>query len=236
MTGQVLGPLFGQEDLSLAARLARVFYAPRDSFASVVGRESALDWLIPLLLACAVGLAVHQLTLDLVTNPQTPAVQRQLQQMAPEEQVQYEKTLQLLRTHGWMMIPIGLFFSLVTTAWIILLLVRFLFRAKVTYRQMLVVKAYASMIAIPEWLVRALSIAITGDSEVYTGPGAWVGEALAKTYAGRVLMAINLFDLWQLWVMGVGLGAMAQIPVRRTLLALLALWGIWIAAGPLISP
>ncbi|MXY83144.1 MAG: hypothetical protein F4Y91_14060, partial [Gemmatimonadetes bacterium] len=58
------GPGFAAEDLSLFARIQRVFYAPSTAFAAVRGQESAHDWLLPVLLVCAVGVGCYNLTLD----------------------------------------------------------------------------------------------------------------------------------------------------------------------------
>lgn len=222
------GPSLPLEDRRLTARLLQVFYAPRRSFEAVAGREQARDWLVPVLVACAVGLVAYQVAVTLVEEQTLTASRQWLEQHSPEERARYEQGLQTMRTFGWVMVPIGLFFSLVSVAWIGLLLCRFLFRAEVTYRQMLVAKGYASLIAAPEWVARTLITLTVGSSEVYTGPGALLPAALADSFAGRALQAMNLFDLWQIWIMGAGLAVMARVPVRRSRLALLALWGAWI--------
>jgi hypothetical protein len=205
----------------------------------VVDRETARDWLAPILIVCVVGLVAYQVAAALMEEQTTAAARQWLEQYPPEARAKYEQDLQAMRAIGWVMVPVGLFFSLVSVAWIGLLLCRFLFRAEVTYRQMLVVKAYASLIAAPEWVVRTLLTLIVGTSEVYLGPGAFLPASLADTYAGRALQAVNLFDLWQVWIMGAGLAAMARVPPRRARLALLALWGAWIlfaAATEALAP
>lgn len=236
MTGPASGRLrFGQEDLTLPQRLLCVFYAPRASFEAVVERENSHDWLVPVLIACAVGLAAHQLTLDIVADLEAPAVQEQMEQMSEEEREQYVQGVQVLRTHGWMMVPIGLFISLVVVSVVVLMVARFLFNAEVTYRQMLVVKGYASLIAIPEWIVRTPLMLVGGSAEVHTGLGAFVPEAMAGTFAGRLLSAVNFFDVWQLWVMGVGLSVMTGVSTKKALITLLVLWGLWIAGGAAVE-
>jgi len=225
------GPSFAQEDLSLLARLLRVFYDPRRSFAAVAGRESAHDWLLPVLLACAVGLVAHQLTLDLQADLESPEVQEQMENMSEEEREQYAQGMQMLRTYGWMMVPLGLFTSLVVVAVVALLLVRNLFDADATFRQMLVVKAYASMVLVPEWVVRTLLMLARGSTDVHTGPGAFVPEEMARTFTGRLLIAVNLFDLWQIWVIGIGIAVLAGASHKKAVLSLLVLWLLWIAGG-----
>jgi hypothetical protein len=45
------GPGFAAEEAEWYERFMRIFYAPKSSFAAVVGRETAWDWLLPLLSA-----------------------------------------------------------------------------------------------------------------------------------------------------------------------------------------
>ena len=69
--GKVLnatGPGLSAEELTLSERIQRIFLAPRLAFEAIRGRETANDWLIPVLLVCVAGLAAHYLTLDVLTN------------------------------------------------------------------------------------------------------------------------------------------------------------------------
>ena len=103
------------------------------------------------------------------------------------------------------------------------------------YRQMLVAKAYASLVLIPEWLVRTLLMRARGTPQVHTGPGVFVGEEMAGGFFGRLLLGINLFDLWQLWILGVGVAVMARAPEKKVLAGLLILWLLWISFGAAIE-
>ena len=229
------GPGFAAEDLSLFARIQRVLYAPRTAFAAVCGQETAHDWLLPALFVCAVGLGAHHLTLDAVTDLESPAVQRHLEGMDETEQQRYKESAALLRTHGWMMIPVGVFSSLVAVGGVLLALARSLFQAEVSYRQMLVVKAYAALVVAVEWAVRAVLVLATGDVGAHLGLGFLLSEEAAATFGGRILMALNPFDLWQIGIMGVGLNALAGAPVRQATFALGLLWLFWLVGGVVIE-
>jgi hypothetical protein len=100
---------------------------------------------------------------------------------------------------------------------------------------MLVVKAYAMLVLIPEWIVRAPLILIHQTPDIQLGPGAFVSAEIAGTFVGRVLTAIDFFDIWQGWIMGIGLAVMAGIPPRRGVIAVLALWVSWVVVGALLA-
>jgi len=143
--------------------------------------------------------------------------------------------MQMLRQHGWMMVPIGMFFSLVVVAGVLLVFSRYLFNKEVDYRQMLAIKGYATLVLIPEWIVRVPLILIEGTADVYTGPGAFVPAEMANSFFGKMLIGINLFDIWQIWIMGIGLAAMSKVSVRKATLLLLILWGLWIMGGAAVE-
>ena len=233
--GSATGPGFAAEDLSLFARIQRVFYAPRTAFAAVRGQETAHDWLLPALLVCAVGLGAYHLTLDVVTDLEGPAVQQHLEDMDEAEQQRYQESAAMMRAHGWMMIPVGLFASLVVVGGVLLALARSVLQAEVSYRQMLVVKAYAALVVAVEWAVRAVLVLATGDIGAHLGLGPLLSEEAAATFGGRVLTALNPFDLWQVGIMGVGLSVLADAPVRKATLALALLWLFWLIGGVVIE-
>ena len=229
------GPGFAVEELSLFERLQLVFYAPRTAFVAVRGRETALDWLLPALLVCAVGLGAHQLTLDVLTDLEAPAVQQHLEGMDEVGRQRYEQSAAMLRAHGWMMIPVGIFTSLVMVGGVLLAMARSLFQAEVNYRQMLVIKAYAALVVAVEWVLRAVLVFTTGDPGVQLGLGAVLAEGTAASLSGRVLLAANPFDLWQIGIMGVGLSALIEVETRKTIAAILVLWLFWLVGGVAIE-
>jgi len=227
----VTGPGLSAEELTLSERIQRIFLAPRLAFEAIRGRETANDWLMPVLLVCLVGLAAHYLTLDVLTDLEAPAVQQALETMDEAERKGYEENAAMMRDVGWMMIPVGVFTSLVLVGWVLLALGRSLFQAEVTFRQVLVIKAYAGMAVAVEWLLRAILVLLTGDPGADLGPGAFLPDGLATSFGGRVILGLNPFDLWQIGIMGVGLSTMAGVSTRKATIALLVLWLLWLMGG-----
>ena len=80
-------------------------------------------------------------------------------------------------------------------------------------------------------MVRALMVLATDSPFVFMGPGMFVGDEATATFFGRVLMNINFFDLWQLWIMGIGLSMLGSIDRQRAQWTLAALWVMWLFGG-----
>lgn len=225
------GPGFAAEEAGWLQRMVSVFSAPQSSFAAVLGRESSLDWLLPVAVTCLVGLGCHYLTIDTVSSLNSPAVQEKLMSMNEQERAQYEQSVQMLRAQGWTMVPVGHFSSLVFVGAIMLVIARLIFHSEMTFRQALIVKAYATLVVAIEWIVRALMVLAMDSPFVFTGPGMLVGDGASETFFGRVLMNINFFDLWQIWIMSIGLSLLGSIDRQRALWALGALWVMWLLGG-----
>ena len=220
-----------REESSLWRRLAWATLAPRRSFDAVQGREAAHDWLFPALLATAVGLVAHFATVGLVTDLNAPGAQRAMAAMDPARREQFVQGIEALRAHGWMMVPTGVFSSLVVVAAALLVVTRWLGGSQVSFRQMLVVKAYASLTLIPEWAVRTPAMLLTGDANVRTGPALFLAPEQAGGLLGRVVAGMNVFDIWQLWIQVVGVAVLGGTSLRKAGVVLTALWLAWIVGG-----
>lgn len=226
------GPSFVNQDIGLKERLLRVLYDPRTSFAAVYQRETMQDWLIPAVLASLVGVAVYFITLPIMFDLDSPELQKQLQALSEEHRQPY---LQSMRDYSWIGVLVGVFFTLVIVGGVLMVLARSLFKSDVTYQQMLIVKGYASLVLIPQWIFRTVLVMINDSMVVYTGLGAFVPRDMLQTFEGRVLVGIDCFDFWQTWVLGIGLAAMAGVPTKRALVAVYVLWGLWILGGATVE-
>ena len=218
------GPAFPAESLNLTGRLLRVFYAPQRSFAALDEDPDWLDWFVPVLLVCLVGVASHFLTRDIAFNPEMQAIKDQLQPLPEAQRQKYLDDMAQMRERGWMLVVMGTFSSLVLVSGVLFLLARFLFSSQVGYRPMLVVKGYASLIIAAEWVTRTALILVQQTPVVHTGLGAMVSATMVRSFAGQTLMAVNFFDLWQALVLGTGLATVAKVPMKKALFAVLALW------------
>lgn len=218
------GPAFPDVSLDLTGRLLRVFYAPRRSFAALDEDPDWLDWFVPVLIVCLVGAASHFLTRDIVYDPEIPFNKEQLQSLSEEKRQGYLSDLAQAREKGWLLVIAGTFSSLVLVSGILLLLARLVFTSQVSYRSLLVVKGYASLIIAAEWAMRTLLVLARQTPVVQTGPGFLVPETMIRSFAGQTLLAVSFFDLWQAVVLGLGLAAVARVPVKKAIFAVLALW------------
>ena len=222
----------GYEDLSLADRLARVVYAPRTSFEAVRDDPTSQDWLLPVMLMCLIWIGSNYATLSVTADPGLPAMQDRLNGLPEEQRQEALQNLETWREHGWMTLPLVDGFSTVVCVGLVMLAVgRWILRAEVSLRQMLTLKGYAAVIVAIEKIMSTPLMLLAQKPFVHLGPGVFVGEEAAGTFFGKLLIGANLFDLWQVFVIGTGLSVMAQVSAKRGLATVLFLWVFWLAMG-----
>ena len=213
-------------ELSLTDRLQRMFYEPSTAFTAVLGRERSQDWLVPVCLIIFVGLIAHFMTADI--DKYTPELERLLAALPESER---DEAVAQMARYRWLDIPIYAFQQLVIVSAVLMLMARSVFKSEVTFQQMLIVKAYASMVVVPEWIVQTALMLSKGSVDIHVGPGALVSAETASTYAGRLLADISLFEIWQCWLLGVGLSILGEVPIKRAIVSVFLLWGLWVIAG-----
>ena len=228
-------PSFTTQDVGLFDRLGRIFYDPQTSFVAVRERETSQDWFAPIAIAVLVGLMSHFITMDISHDPNLPEFQKKLESLTEEQRQIALDNLEGSREHSWMQIPVVAFMSLVVIGVVLLGLAKGVFQAEVTLREMLVLKGYASILLVPETVLRTLMVLVKGSPSVHTGPGAFVPAEWAGTFVGNLMTAINLFDLWQGWVMGVGLAVLASVSEKKAFFAIFTLYLLWIVVGAAVE-
>ena len=227
---------FEYDDLPLLERLKRVFYAPSTTYEAVRREPGFHDWFLPSLIVIIVWIGTNWLTLDITTDPNLPAFQEQVAELSVEDRQQVIAWMEMSREHGWFSLPpVAGFAYLVIISVILLGIAKWVFRSDATLRDMLVVKAYASLISAAELCVRAFLILLYDTSQVLLSPGAILSEQMRDTFIGRILLSANFFDIWQACVVGIGLSVMVGIPHKRGMVVVAGLWGMWIIFGAVLA-
>lgn len=220
------------EQIGLAERLLRVFHAPRRTFEAIADGGSFPDWVAPVALVTLFW-AAHNLAALPIVAPETPAAMEGWEQFSEEQRQTATEGLKVWRSHGWFSLPlVNSFSSLAIVGLVLLGICRWMLRAEVSLRQMLAVKAYASLVTVPQWILLT-PLVRAGDASA--SPLTFTPHSLladpSASILGHFLSALNVFDLWQLGVVGIGLSVMTGQPARRTGGVILVMWLAWIALG-----
>lgn len=225
-------------DMSLGQRLIRVLHDPKSAFESLGDEPGWQDWLVPTVVVCLLAAVSTWVTLPLM-DPERPEVRDELLKLTPDQRQQTIEWVQMVRDHGWLTLPmVNGFSALAAVAAVLLGVSRYVFKSDASLRHMLVVTAYGFVVQAIESLVRTPLMLLSGSLQVHLGPGALVTEEMAHTFLGKLLTSFSFFTLWQVWIIGIGLGVLAGVPVRRSLITVVMMWSLWLvfAAAALAVP
>lgn len=227
--------LVSVEDAGIGHRILRLFHAPRRAYEPIADGGNWPDWVLPVALV-ALFWAGHNLAgLDVVA-PDPPAAMAGWEQLTEEQRELATRGLEVWRGHGWYSMPvISSFTSLALVALALLGISRWVLRVEVTLRQTLAVKAYASLVAIPQWILLTPLVRAGNStaSPMTFSPATLLANGDTDVRLSQFLSALNVFDLWQAIVVGVGLAVMTQAPQKRAIAVVIILWVAWIALGAL---
>lgn len=212
------------QDIGLVGRMIRVFYVPSETFEAVRRQSSWLDWFVPVLLVALLSLLVAYIAMPI-------AMQMQAEQMQDRPEMS-EEQLEMMqgvgKVAGLVAAPIGVFVVLFVIGAVLLLLTKAILGGDATYGQMLAVAGYASLIGIISMIVRVPLMLAKETAIIHMGPGVFVSEAMAKTFLGRLVAGIDLFGLWEVCVMGIGIAVIGHLSRKKAIGSMLVVWAVWI--------
>jgi hypothetical protein len=226
--------------LSPLATLAGVFYRPTRAFQSIARRPSS--WWMPFLLILAVfylfyfGFMVHldfsQLYQKALQHPTQQAWQ--IRNMPPEQLAQVQRGFKRIKDYGWIGGPLILLLYLVMEAAVLHAVLYSGFHAQARFVQVLAVASYSRLPGLITLLPMVLKLNFGGTPSRFWSLE-WLGLSyyLSPTATPHLLYsissAINLFALWAILLIAIGLAVVADTRRLHGLVAALVWWlGQWI--------
>jgi Yip1 domain len=219
----------GAAPLSLPQRVIGVLFSPRATFESVVSWPKWLGILLTVtavVIACNQGFTATEAGKLAALDQQVAMVERFGGTVTPQMETEMRAALDRPLT-PIIGIVTTLVFSVAVTAAIagILFGLFAITGGLASYKQVLAIVAHAGVItavgqifALPLWFMRG---SMSGVSNL----GVFV-PALEETFAGRFLGMIDLFLLWWVFVLAIGLGVLYRRRTQPIFLSLLALYVI----------
>jgi hypothetical protein len=228
-----------QPSMSLPARLLNVFAVPGDVFADIkAAPASTANWIVPVIISAVVG------ALCAIVIFSQPAIQQQLREMQSKAMEQKVKAGKLTRAQADQFSAIAEKFtqpgilkmfgacgaavgSLIRVLWwalVLWLLGRWFLKAPFGYNKTLEVTGLALMISVLGAIVTVLLTVNLG--RMFATPSLALALSDFDTARKGHLMAaaVNVFSLWQVGVMAVGLARLAGVAFLPAAWLVFAYW------------
>lgn len=221
--------------MSLAARLLNVFAIPGQVFGELkISRPTASNWLVPAVLAAAVGLISAWVILS------QPAVQKQFRdrqnklveesvktgKLTSQERAMVERLTSplVLKVAGGAGAVIGGFGNVLWWGFILWFLARRLLKVQVPFAKALEVAGLATMINVLGGIVAMLLIVNFGRAGATPSLALLVKDFDSSRKGDLFAAAANVFSIWVVAVRSIGLAKLADVPFLRAAWVVFTFW------------
>lgn len=226
---------------SLGARLTNVFVSPSEVFDEVkAGPPTPANWIVPLVATMLVGIIFVMVVLSQPAVLQTmkDTQDKKYQEMVAKgkkTQQQVDKiretadkimTPGILKSIGILSSIIGNAMGLFLTAGVVWLLGRYAFHAPFGYMQAVEMAGLALMITVLAAIINMLLIVIYGNLSMTASPVLLLGLYDSTKKAHLLLATLNIFTLWYVAVLAVGLAKLSGTSFLKAAIWLFGLWAL----------
>ena len=222
-------------DLAIyAGRWLQVFYRPGKAFADLETGQSTSEWMVVLILVMSVVLCAGIVTLPVALDWERALIEAEFQSYSDlnadqrsvilREAVQFDHR-QLI---GLLVMPASVCFMVLAWSVVGKHCGELIFGKPLPYGRVLPIAGYASLVLVPETIVKTSLVLLSDSLDPPIHPGWFLGDADPETLWSLFLPGVDFFSIWFLFLLGFGLAQTFRGSARLTWLALGLLWGMWI--------
>ncbi len=220
------------EEISPLGKIATFLFSPSRVFVALRYKCGWQDWLFPLAIVILVSVVVGQLTFHVVMADKTESVLSN-EEIPEERKEELLKTLPERETFNRTMMgvvpSIGIFIVVSVIALVLQFGVNAILDGDLLYKESLSVVCYSSLVSIPADMVKVPLAIVKGTlTGVRTDLSLLLPADAADSLAYKLLSRFDLFIIWQLILISIGIGIVSEIPKRRAGGLVIALWVLWI--------
>lgn len=208
-------------------RVIKIFYSPKEVFSWLSQKP---DWAIPIIILIIVSLISVSLLYSPIIKPEQLKRIEDSSRLTPE-QIEEAK----LRFEGNLPLVLALVSTGVVSPIAILIISGILYGmfslmgGEGKFRQVFAVCSYSNLVAVLGVALKTPLQLAKGSSHVYTSLALVVPGLSTDSALFRLLNSFDIFALWQLWLLILGLGIVYNLSIKKSSIAIIALWVTWIA-------
>jgi hypothetical protein len=224
---------------SVWSRLLNVIASPGEVFEEVKNsKPSTANWLVPALILAVAGaiatfIIFSQPVIIQKIHDQQVAVMDQQVKDGKMTQAQEDQALAMMdkfagpgmmKIFGSVGAVFGAFVHIFWWAFVLWLMASVVLKIKIPYMKAAEVAGLATMILVLGAIVSTLLTVITGKLGATLSPALAVSDFNVKNKLHMLLAALNVFNLWLVWVSASGLSRLTGAPFAKSLLIVAIYW------------
>lgn len=224
------------QKMSMIARIAGIFLDPRKTFLSLEPRP---DYIVPLILIVLVVFVCTWAAWPVIETSSMEMMQEKLTDRGMEQD-QIDQFLENQQKFGKISGlaggPISTVLIMFIVSGILLFAGNMVLGGDSTYKKMLCVFSYASLVGIIAHIIRTVLIISKGTIEVYTSLAALFPLDMKETMIFKIAGIFDVFTIWKIIVIAIGMGVMYRMDYKKPLIVVGLLYVIFAAVAMNFAP
>ena len=217
-----------------ARRWLRVLYSPEKAFTDLETEQSASESILILIVIMSVVLFAGIITLPVALDTERQLIETELSSYSNLSTVQQTiilheaSKLDHRQLAGLLIMPASVCLMLVAWSVVGKHSGELIFGKLLPYNKALPITSYASLVLVPETVVKTTLVLLWGKLDPSLHPGVFLDDADLETLPGMFLTGVDFFGIWFLYLLGLGLARTFRGSVKLTWFMLGFVWCMWI--------
>ena len=216
------------------SKIVNTFFEPKKLFQSLKIKPT---WLVPFIIVAILGMGSFWFTFPLIMKDVVTNIQEN------ERFTEEQKEMIIERIGGadhppvyqLAFAPVGVLVYLFLIAGVLFLVFNVLLGGDSSFKRVLSVFSYSTLIAIPQAIVKLPLIFAKQTVNVQTSLAIFLSPDDKETFLYKVLGGLDVFTLWQVLVISLGLAVMYNYTMKKSFTVVLILWILLIVVGAALS-
>ncbi len=219
---------------SYPSRWQRVLHNPKKAFAELETEHSATEWMLIPIVIMSIVLCAGIVTLPVALDTERELIETELRSYSNLNTVQQSIILREASEFdrrqlvGLLIMPASVCFLIVAWSVVGKHCGELIFGKLLPYDKVLPITSYASLVLVPETVVKTIRVLLYGSLDPAIHPGVFLDDAYLETLPGIFLSGVDLFGVWFLYLLGLGLAQTFRGSFKLTWLVLGLVWCMWI--------
>ena len=215
-----------ENNISIFTKIISIFWEPKKTFEALSNKVTLLDIFVPIILISIVAMICLPYTIPLGINAQKAKIE-QSERISEEkkEEILYNMDEGKGKIIAYFTTPIGIIFGIVFLALIFWFIGNFIIGGDRQFMEMWALASYLSLIDIIASAVKIPLMVQKNSLNVYTSLAIFMNES--STYLFRFIKAVDIFGLWKVIVVSIGLSVLYKKKFNRVLIIIIIAWLVY---------
>lgn len=225
----------GKGQMSIFEKILNVFIEPRKTFENLYQKP---DWIIPTTILVVVMVVFTMLVMP-IALPEQMEKQRQKYEERGMTDQEIERAMAVGEKAGKIIGPISSGITsivvVLVVAGVLLFIGNIILGGESSYKKMLAVVAYSSMIGILNLILLLPLILSKQTMNVNFSLAAFLSADSIKTITYQLLSKVDFFSIWNIFVTGIGFSVMYKFSTKKSIITIAVLYTIYAVVSAFLA-